>query len=115
MKDTQTHNADLISRSALLDYCDAKAFDALDLWDGGRTREAWLKAFEAVRTAPTIDAVEVVRCKDCKHRGFAGECPMCYTEAFYDGDLVCDGGYVDGTVDEGFCHCGEKRDTEVEG
>lgn len=24
--------------------------------------------FEAIRDAPTVDVVEVVRCKDCKHR-----------------------------------------------
>lgn len=48
---------DLISRSALLDYCGAKAFNALELWDGGMTREAWLEAFEAVKNAPAVDAV----------------------------------------------------------
>ena len=52
-------NDDLISRSALLDYCDAKAFNALELWDGGMTREAWLEAFETVRTAPAVDAEPV--------------------------------------------------------
>ena len=36
-------------------------------WDGG----CWIryKMFEkAIDFVPTIDAVEVVRCKDCKHR-----------------------------------------------
>lgn len=64
---------------------------------------------------PTIDAVEVVRCRDCKHRGIAGECPMCYTEDYYDEDDGYDYWDVDKTVDDGFCHCGEKVDTEVEG
>lgn len=70
---------------------------------------------EALNNAPTVDAVEVVRCKDCKHRGIAGECPMCYTEDAYDEDYGYDYWDVDKTVDEGFCHCGEKMDAEVEG
>ena len=68
----------------------------------------------AIETVPTIDAVKVVRCKDCKHRGFAGECPMCYTEDAYDEDYGYDYWDVDKTVDEGFCHCGEKWDMEEE-
>lgn len=57
--------------------------------------------------------VEVVRCRDCKHRGIAGECPMCYTEDSYDEDYGHDYWDVDKTVDDGFCHCGEKVDAEV--
>ena len=30
-------------------------------------QEAFQCAFEVVSEAPTVDAVEVVRCKDCKH------------------------------------------------
>lgn len=63
---------------------------------------------------PTIDAVEVVRCKDCKHRGIVRECPMCYTEDSYDEDYGYDYWDVDKTVDDGFCHCGE-MDVEVKG
>lgn len=70
------------------------------------------KALRCIETSPTVDAVEVVRCKDCKHRGFVGECPMCYTEDAYDEDYGYDYWDVDKTVDEGFCHCGE-RDAEV--
>ena len=48
---------------------------------------------------PTVDAVEVVRCKDCEHyepfniRPFVGEC------------------YVWSAVvkESGFCHCGERK------
>lgn len=29
----------------------------------------WMQAFEAINKAPTIDAVPVVRCKYCVHRG----------------------------------------------
>lgn len=28
---------------------------------------AWLRSYHAIKDAPTIDAVEVVRCKNCKH------------------------------------------------
>lgn len=46
---------------------------------------------------PTIDAVEVVRCKDCKH--FDGSYPMCcrFEETFEPED---------------YCSFGEKREVE---
>lgn len=72
------------------------------------------KALHEIETSPTIDAVEVVRCKDCKHRGIVTECPMCYTEDSYDDDYGYDYWDVDKTVDDGFCHCGE-MDAEVQG
>lgn len=59
------------------------------------------------------DMVEVVRCKDCKHRGFVHECPMCYEDGSYDEDYGYDYWDVDKTTDDGFCHCGE-IDSEVE-
>ena len=31
-----------------------------------------------IRKRPTVDAVEVVRCKDCIRRYDTDECPMCY-------------------------------------
>lgn len=45
---------DLISREALIEYLISKGF---------------LPAIvrNAIETAPAVDAVEVVRCKDCKH------------------------------------------------
>ena len=47
--------------------------------------------------APTIDALEVVRCKDCKH--FDGSYPMCcrFEETFEP---------------DGYCSFGEKREVE---
>ena len=57
--------------------------------------------------APTIDAVPVVRCKDCVKRK-TDNCPMYHEEfeAFdsYDGSWI---GY-DKTTDNGFCQCGKK-------
>lgn len=57
-----------------------------------------------------VDAVEVVRCRDCKHRGEDG-CPM-YHEEYIEWD---DDGYLeldivehDRTTDDGFCDRGER-------
>lgn len=65
----------------------------------------------AIANAPTIDAVEVVRCKDCKHR-HSFDCPM-YDEQWFtidEGDGYYDSDFriVDVTEDDGFCDCGER-------
>lgn len=52
----------------------------------------------------TIDAVEVVRCKDCRRRYDADECPMCF---------LIDGEHYEYTNGNGFCDRGERRDTDV--
>ena len=41
---------------------------------------------DAILTAPTVDAVEVVRCKDCKHRD---KCHKKIHIREYDGDIEC--------------------------
>lgn len=62
---------------------------------------------KAVEETPTIDAVEVVRCRECKYRGDELKCPMCFDE--WDED---EPGFlrIDKTVDDGFCHMGAKMD-----
>ena len=77
------------------------------LIDADAMREGWLKygANEYIYDAnamlydideqPTIDAVPVVRCKDCKHYGTSG-CAM-DTYAF-------------DVVEEGFCSYGERKE-----
>lgn len=47
---------------------------------------------------------ELVRCKDCIHRGWELECPMCFDE-WGEEDIHT----VDHTTDDGFCHCGERE------
>lgn len=51
---------------------------------------------------------EIIRCKDCKHRGTYG-CPMWFKEH----DCV-DGSWIeyeyDQTTDDGFCEKGERLD-----
>ena len=50
---------------------------------------------------PTIDAVEVVRCKDCRHRVHDEERGLYYCERYYgQGDVS----------DENFCQWGERND-----
>lgn len=66
-----------------------------------------------IRSAPTIDAVEVVRCRECKHRGYDA-CPMCHDEYYYDEDDGADFWTVDNTDDNGFCHKGAKMDGGAE-
>ena len=55
-----------------------------------------------LKDAPTIDAVPVVRCKDCR---------------YWDDDRRCNGirnGLVlDYTDEDDFCSCGERRDDDA--
>lgn len=57
---------------------------------------------------PTVDAVPVVRCRDCRNRQNPEECPMCFTEVV---DVV--GGrmykFTDLTHDGGYCHMGVEK------
>ena len=57
--------------------------------------EDWLNS------APTIDAVPVVRCKYCIRRYDTDECPMCF---------LIEGKYYEYTNENGFCDCGERKE-----
>lgn len=59
-----------------------------------------------IREVDTIDAVPVVRCKDCKNRGTPYSCPMRKLVMPWQGA----GSYEDCTEDEGYCHMGVKMD-----
>ena len=50
---------------------------------------------------PTIDAVTVVRCKDCIRRYDTDECPMCF---------LIKGNYCDYTNENGYCDRGERKE-----
>ena len=54
-----------------------------------------------VNDAPTIDAVPVVRCKDCIRRYDTDECPMCF---------LIEGKYYEYTNEHGFCDRGERKE-----
>lgn len=58
---------------------------------------------------PAANAVEVVRCKDCKHRGTVYNCPM--RRVYFPPDGV--GIYQDFTTDDGYCHHGEPKEVEA--
>jgi hypothetical protein len=54
-----------------------------------------------IENAPTVDAVEVVRCKDCKHWGYVVGCGHyceCYANQMAD------------TEADDFCSYGERKD-----
>lgn len=111
--------SDLISRDALLDsleeaYTELKEiYDGLQYEDERRICSAQLSTFAEltmrVRKAPTVDAVEVVRCFECVKRGNSIECPMCHDAAFEDDSGDIEWYTFDNTNDEGFCHYGERR------
>ena len=65
---------------------------------GFKTRqdiEEWLNS------ATIIDAVIVVRCKDCIRRYDTDECPMCF---------LIEGKYYEYTNGNGFCDRGERKE-----
>ena len=63
---------------------------------------------KAVEEAPTVDAVEVVRCKDCKHwEKETGSCTEHPT--YYDHGMDW---YI--YDEDDFCSCGERKDDEYD-
>lgn len=96
-------NNDLISRKAALRI--AVALSEFD--EGGWETKVGAVKVDNLNALPAVDAVEVVRCRECVHRGSSVECPMCFEETYYDEDDGSDWYTVDRTTDEGFCHCGE--------
>ena len=58
-----------------------------------------LDAVRYLNTLPTVDAVEVVRCKDCKRRI---EKRWCYSLHTYNGEPV-------GVADDFFCAYGKRK------
>ena len=58
-------------------------------------------AWNKIDQAPTIDAVPVIRCKDCIRRYDTDECPMCF---------LIEGKYYEYTNENGFCDRGERKE-----
>ena len=86
---------------------DAKVY-RMELYDEmnypGRSEEFMAAidvAIADLSDAPTVDAVEVVRCKDCIRRYDTDECPMCY---------LSEGKYYEYTNENGFCDRGERKE-----
>lgn len=61
---------------------------------------------ELIDNETTVDAVKVVRCKDCIRRYDTGECTMCYLSG---------GQYVEYTSCNSYCSRGERKDGDGNG
>ena len=76
----------------------------------GEVKGVGLILAETVDNAPTIDAVPVVRCRECKHR-YTENCPMYFHDFYW---LEGYGEYVDDdtdhTEDDYFCPKGERKE-----
>ena len=59
-------------------------------------------ACRAIDNVPTVDAVVVTRCKDCRYRGLIC-CPAIHE--------TIGNGLVDCAVDNGYCWCGKPKET----
>ena len=93
---------DLISRTALL-----AEYDRVHIGEPGKARKL-------IANAPTVDAVEVVRCKDCKHSIWDEDEGLwkCVYDAEFDeqyGEYFGFAEYNDGLH---FCSYGERREGE---
>lgn len=72
-----------------------RLIDANALWESAETCRETTGAFQAlIESAPTVDAVPVVRCKDCKH---------------YDGKWCLLLDMVNSDMCDWFCGYGERR------
>ena len=98
----------LIDADALRKKMYHEAFETdsdMQKWESG----CWVryKMFEnALDAAPTIDAVPVVRCIECKYRDTIN-CGMQFYGYDDDGHLCKSD---DWTQDDGFCYWGERKD-----
>lgn len=66
---------------------------------------------EEIEKAQVVDAVEIVRCKDCANRGDFLECPLCVHDYNWSEEYqTMEHNFRDETEDDGFCHKGVKKD-----
>lgn len=103
-------NKRLIDADALLldnekwfcEPCKAKKHD----YNGVACRACWVDDMRIViEDAPTVDAVEVVRCKDCKHYdNTEGICWCKVNSKFFPGGVDWHG-----FPEDGYCSYGERR------
>lgn len=85
--DADTLKTNLVK--VFIDKFEGNAFDAIVLLEN------------TIDDAPTVDAIEVVRCKDCLFHGGAG----CHLV-----DYNNDGSVEDPTGDDDYCSWGERKD-----
>lgn len=85
--------SDLISRSALIEYLCSRCSAKCNL------EEECCSHVDAIENAPAVDAVEVVRCEDCKH--YDGQ--ECFHPRAEMGDTL-------GIDPTDFCSYGERKE-----
>ena len=97
----------LIDANALKQMFDEREADDVELYGGVHIIECFPAddAKEIVDQMPTVDAVEVVRCKDCKHF-----CP--YEGEEHKGDCAELVGLESCVYEDDFCFYGERREGE---
>ena len=81
-----------------------------DYWWGVNGGINW--GVNTIRDAPTVDAVEVVRCKDCKHSIWDDEEAMwkCVYDSEFDEQYGVYFGFTEYNEGEHFCSYGERKD-----
>lgn len=63
-----------------------------------------------VEEMPTVDAVPVIRCRECKHR-YTEKCPMHFHDSYWhDGYFDYIDYDTDNTEDDYFCPKGERKE-----
>ena len=100
---------DLISRSALYLELSKEASHCIEL--GTKAGVSWATALQEAKrilqNAPAVDAVLVVRCKDCqKSRPLKRKDP--FENKFVDGCIWCME-HGDGVFEDDYCSYGERR------
>lgn len=104
--------SDWISREALLE----ELGESLQAVKGGTkwmmgAQQGLENAFVMVKKAPAVDAVEIVRCKNCANRGDFLECPLCVHDYNWSEEYQCmEHNFRDETEDDAFCHKGVRKD-----
>ena len=96
--------SDLISREALIDSLEKEQ----EFYENNMSSPSFLTALSVVRHMPTVEAVPVVHCKDCKHSDLPAVLTRKYGKA---GTLTCHNRYGscnNRNVNENdFCSAGE--------
>lgn len=90
-----------------------KVYDADDHEELAEWIANWLELnWVTIQKNPTVEAVEVVRCKDCKHGVWDEEEQMwkCVYSAEFDDDISEWLGFYEFNEGEHFCSRGERKD-----
>lgn len=92
--------ADLIDREALMEDIGENVVVTVRHGKPSAELRGASKIIDRIEAASTIDAVEVVRCKDCKHMSTEPIGRYCHVWGFFNG-----------AGDDGFCNYGERRES----